>query len=436
MISLAGATVADSGPPEPRVRRAGALVGQHGRALLEVTIVSGLGIVASAGFQVVATRGLGPEGFGLLAAFLAVINIAAIGSAALRNSVAVQVATFPVHRSVIGQRRPDASLIEALVLGAVFSAGLFVASPWLAGSLQSNGAALLLAVGTIIPYFLFARSLGLLQGSGATRDVVWWSTGAQLVQLALAVVVLALGFGAIGILAIFLATIVIASLGSSVQTRQLALNPSTRPFSANSVVVVLLTISFAWLTNVDVILVRSGATELTAGTYAAAAVLVKTTLVLPATLSLYLLPRFVTNRANSRMTRLGVSLSLGVTLASGLLIAGVLTVAGPLIVAVLFGQGYELTVALLPVLALMWVPWAMVQAILVRITSISSRWGLALLVVAIVVQWVGANLLLPDVYAMMILNGSIGVVVLASLFTIHHLSARKSDADAAASAVS
>lgn len=424
--------MAEPAPSEPARGRARTLVAQHGRVLLEITIVSGLGIVASAGFQVVATRGLGPEGFGLLAAFLAVINIVAIGSAALRNSVAVQTASIPVQTPMIGQRRPDASLIEALVLGVVFSAGLAIASPWLAGSLQSNGAALVLAVGTIIPYFLFARSLGLLQGTGATRDVVWWSTGAQLVQLALAIIVLALGFGAIGILAIFLATIVFASLASSVQTRRLTVSPSTRAFSANSVVVVLLTISFAWLTNVDVILVRSGATELMAGSYAAAAVLVKMSLVLPATLSLYLLPRFVTNRANSRVTRLGVSLSLGVALASGLLIAGVLTVAGPLIVGLLFGPGYELTVSLLPALALMWVPWAMIQAILVRITSISSRAGLALLVVAIVVQWAGSSILLPNVYAMMILNGSIGVAVLLGLFVVHHVSARRSDADLAA----
>ncbi len=431
MTSLHVATVTDSSQPKPVAGRGGNVVAQHGRALFEIVLISGLGIVASAGFQVVATRGLGPEGFGLIAAFLAVINIAAIGSAALRNSVAVQVAATLTFAPPIGRRRPDASLIEAAALGSILTAGLLIASPWLAGSLQSNSLALLLTAGTVIPYYLFARSLGLLQGTGKTRAVVWWSTGAQLMQLALAVAVLALGFGAVGILAMFLATILFASLGSSYQTRHLALSPTTRPFSLSSVVVVLLTISYAWLTNVDVILVRSGVAELAAGSYAAAAVLVKTTLILPATLSLYLLPRFVTNRSNSRITRLGVSLSLAITLASGLLIAAILAAAGPAIVVVLFGPGYEMTAALLPLLALTWVPWAMVQAILVRITSIASKAGLAVLVVSIAAQWIGSVALLPNIQAMIVLNGSIGIAVLLLLFAVHRVAAHRSNSDSA-----
>ena len=419
--------VPDTDPLQSRGPGGGNNIRQHGRPLLEIAIVSGFGILASAGFQVVASRGLGPEGFGLLAAFLAVINIAAIGSAALRNSVAVQIAATAGTYQPSGRRRFDASLIEAAVLGTVFTAVLLVASPGLAGALQSNELALLLAAGTVLPYFLFARSLGLLQGRGRTRSVVWWSTGAQVAQLVLAIVALSLGFGAVGILAMFLGTIVFASFSSSYQTRRLALSPATIPFSVNSITVVLLTIAFAWLTNVDVILVRSGTTEVMAGSYAAAAVLVKTTLILPATLSLYLLPRFVTNRNNSRVTRLGVNLSLGITLAGGLLIAGLLWVAGAVIVALLFGEGYEVTIGLLPLLALAWVPWAMVQAILVRITSIGSKAGLGVLLLAIAVQWVGVTLLLPNIYAMIIFNGSVGVAVLLLLFAIHLVLARKSD---------
>lgn len=396
------------------------LFSRHGSALLEIGVASGLGIVASAGFQVVATRGLGPESFGLLAAFLALINIAAIGSSALRNSVAVAVAgshDLPVTRTA---RRHwlDSSLVEALVLGAVCTAGLLIASPWLASSIESNVFALALTAATVAPYFLFARSQGLLQGVGKARAVVWWSTGAQLAQLVLTVIALLLGYNAIAILVIYLFTVVAGTIGSTYHARRFAIT-TRRPFSASSIVVLLLTITFAWLTNVDVILVRAGTSELVAGSFAAAAVLVKTTLILPGMLSLYLLPRFVSNRGNHALTKLGVNVTLAITFAGGLLIFIVLYFAGGMIVSILFGKGYELAVGFLPALALMWLPWAMTQAVLVRITSFASKAGLVVLLLATVVQWIGATALLPDVTAMIILNGSLGVIALASLFAIH-----------------
>jgi O-antigen/teichoic acid export membrane protein len=389
--------------------------------LFEIAVASGLGILASAGFQIVATRGLGPESFGLLAAFLALINIAAIGSSALRNSVAVAVAEsrqLPPARSAA---RPwlDSSLIEAVVLGVVCTIGLLIASPWLASSIESNVLALVLTAATVTPYFLFARSQGLLQGVGNSRAVVWWSTGAQMAQLVLTIVAVLLGYSAVGILVIYLFTVVAGTVGSTYHARHFAIAAAQKPFSVNSTVVLLLTIAFAWLTNVDVILVRAGTSELVAGSFAAAAVLVKTTLILPATLSLYLLPRFVSNRANHGLTKLGVNLTLAVTFAGGLLIFLVLYFAGGLIVSILFGKGYELTVGFLPALALMWLPWAMTQAVLVRITSVASKAGLVVLLLAAVVQWVGDTALLPDITAMIVLNGSLGLLALASLFVIH-----------------
>jgi O-antigen/teichoic acid export membrane protein len=400
--------------------RAG-LFSQHGKALFEIGAASGLGIIASAGFQVVATRGLGPESFGLLAAFLALINIAAIGSSALRNSVAVAMAESRATPSAPATRTRwlDSSLVEALVLGGACTVGVLVASPWLASSIESNVVAMILTAATVTPYFLFARAQGLLQGVGDSRSVVWWSTGAQLGQLVLALIALALGYDAIGILVVFLISVVLGTIGSTYHARKLTITSKRTPFSVSSTVVLLLTIAFAWLTNVDVILVRAGASELVAGSFAAAAVLVKTTLILPATLSLYLLPRFVSSRGNHAMTKLGVNLTLAVTFAGGLVIFLALLLAGELIVAILFGPGYELTVSFLPALALMWLPWAMTQAVLVRITSFASKAGLAVLLLAAVVQWVGSMALLPDVTAMIILNGSLGVVALLSLYGIH-----------------
>lgn len=401
------------------------LFSQHGKALLEIAFASGLGILATAGFQVAMTRGLGPESFGLLASFLALINIAAIGSSALRNSVAVAMAASPPQATATPpRRRLDSSMIEALALGGLCTVAVVMTTPWLASALESNVLALLLAAATITPYFLFSRHLGLLQGTGDSRSVVWWTTGAQLAQLALALVALALGYDAIGILVVFLVTAILATAGSGRQARGLRVAPTTRPFSIDSSVVLLLTIAGAWLTNVDVILVRSGASELVAGSYAAATMLVKTVLILPATLSLYLLPRFVRSRGDHALTRLGVTLTMAITLAGGLLIFLVLVVAGPAIVTFLFGSAYRLAIDFLPALALMWLPWALVQALLVRITSLASKGGLVVLVVAAAGQWIGVSAMLPDITAMVTLNGSLGVVVLLTLFAIHLFTTR------------
>lgn len=408
------------------MKRFSALFSQHGRPLLVIAVVSALGIVASAGIQIVASRGLGPQGFGLLASFLALINVVAIGSAALRNSVAVIMAETQFSTSKINSRPRliDTSMIEAIVLGGICTLGILLVSPLLASSLETNATAFILAAAIVVPYFLFARAQGLLQGSGDSRSVVWWSTSAQVTQLVLAAGALALGYGAIGILVVYLVTVILGTIGSTLQAKSLSIPRTRKPFSMNSSVVLLLTITFAWLTNVDVILVRSGTSELVAGSFAAAAVLVKTTLILPATLSLYLLPKFVNRRHDASMTKFGVNATLGITFLSGIAMFVLVLLAGPFLVSLLFGPEFRLSSDFLPGMALMWLPWAMSLALLVRITAVASKSGLALLVVVAATQWIGATALLPDILAMMIFNGLVGTATLAVLFIIHILAAR------------
>lgn len=408
------------------MKRISALFSQHGRPLLLIAVVSALGIIASAGIQVVSSRGLGPQGFGLLASFLAIINVVAIGSGALRNSVAVVMAETRLTTPIIDSRRRrlDSSLVEALILGAVCTVGILIVSPLLASSLETNLTALVLTAAIVVPYFLFARAQGLLQGAGDSRSVVWWSTSAQVFQLLLAAGALALGYGATGILVVYFVTVVLGAVGSTYQARRLLIPRIRKPFSVNSSVVLLLTITFAWLTNADVILVRAGTSELVAGSFAAAAVLVKTTLILPATLSLYLLPKFVNRRNDARMTNLGVNATLGITFLSGIAMFVLVAVAGELLVSILFGSEYHLSVTYLPGMALMWLPWAMSLALLMRITAVASKSGLVVLVLVAAAQWVGASALLPDVFAMMFFNGLLGTGTLVGLFVIHVVTAK------------
>jgi O-antigen/teichoic acid export membrane protein len=415
-------------PVDPPVERGrSGLVSQHGRAIVEIGFVSGLGILATTGFQIVTIRGLGPQAFGLLASFIALINVASIGSSALRNSVAVMTADSSADASTARgvRRRIDGSLVEALVLGAIGTVAILVVAPLLSQSLSSNLVAILVTAAAITPYFLFARAQGRLQGVGDARAVVWWSTGAQVAQLALACLVLVLGFGFIGVLLALLLCAVVGAAGASMQARRFGIPPVSRPFTMNSTAVLVLTLAFAWLTNADVVLVRGGAPEQIAGAYAAAAVLIKTSLIIPATLSLYLLPRFVQRRGDASMTQLGVNVILVATFATGALMLIAVLLFGSFIVGLLFGSSYDASIGLLPWFALTWIPWAMAQGVLIRVTAIASRLGLVLMLVAAVAQWLAASILLPDVVGMMIANGCVGLVVFVSLYLIHHVELRK-----------
>ncbi|EYR64768.1 hypothetical protein N866_05160 [Actinotalea ferrariae CF5-4] len=390
---------------------------RHGRALLGVGLVSGVGVAATAAFQFVAIRGLGPAEYAVLASALALLNVASIGSSALRNSVAVAVADAGAASATSARpRRRDGSITEAWVLGAVCTVGLAVAAPLASGGLDVWVLALVALA--VAPYFLFSRAQGLLQGGGRAKAVVLWSSGAQVAQLVLAAVVLLLGGGATVVLAALAFVAVAGAVGSSVQAARERLTTSARPFGRDTTVVMALTIVFAWLISMDVVLVRAGAEPVVAGGYAAAVVVVKSTLIVPATLSLYLLPRFVARRGDAAMSRTGTNVTVMIALAGGLAMVAVVALLGDLVVSV-FGGGYETVGEVLVPLALAWVPWAAIQALLIRVTATRSRTGLAVLLTAALVQWTGARMILPDLMGFIVFSGVLGTVIALALFIVH-----------------
>lgn len=400
------------------------IVARHGRAIAEIAFVSALGIVATTAFQLITIRGLGPETYGVLAAAIALINVAAIGSSALRNSVAVTTAESVLHRDALTEqpstrRRLDGSLIEALALGVIGTIGVFLLAPVIASPGPSGVLVVVLTAAAILPNFLFARAQGRLQGEGDSRSVVWWSSGAQIAQALLALLAVLIGADAILILAILVVTAAAGALGAGLQARRDHLPSRARAFTRSSTIVLLLTVAFAWLTNADVVFVRALTPPTDAGAYAAAAVLIKTTLIIPATLSLYLLPRFVHSRGDAAKTSLGVNVILGVTVLSGIAMFLVMLLFGDLIVGLLYGKDYSLTQQLVVPFALAWIPWALAQAVLVRITAASSRTALGAVLAIIVVQAGLALLTLPSIPLWLTANGIAGLVLFGALFAVH-----------------
>lgn len=401
---------------------------RHGQAFLGVGLISIIGILSSVGFQVLTSRSLGPEAFGLLAAFMAIVGIASTGSSALQNSVAVGAAraNHPIDTVQSSRRRilanVDSSLIEAVILGGSGTLIVLLFAQPLADSLNTGLEAVFLAAATILPAFLLSRSLGILQGSGRSRSVAAWTSTGQAFRLLLIVIVISMSLGAISMLVAVLASTLVITIGSGIQAARTHLKPIGVVFSTDTIVVLLLVITFSWLTNIEVVLVRGGSPELESGSFAAAAVLTKTIFIVPGMMSVYLLPRFVTSRHDREQTNRGLIVSMGIIFIGGIAaFLGLLILATP-ITLLLFGQGYDLTISYLPWLALAYLPWAMSQALLIRLTAISSKASLLVLVMASTIEWLVAIAVLPNIFGMIWLIGTLGIVVLCALTAIHLLS--------------
>lgn len=386
----------------------------HIRALSEIFIFSFVGILATALLQIVLIRGLGVIDFGVFASYMAIVNIVAIGSSALRSSIAVNTATSRGSFSS-SISRFDSSLVESLVSSvfvilviaalSIFGAQTQFDDPWM----------FLFLVVTIFPTFLFARGQGLIQGDGRSREVVLWTTGIQVFLLVLATIGVIAGARVYFMVAAVFFTTAIGAVGTSWQAKVLRLRTGARPFGGTTLTVLILATVFAWVTNIDVFLVSESSSSEAAGFYAASATLVKTTFIIPSMLALYLLPRFARVSQGAQGTKAGVFVSLAITGLSSVLFFVVFLLTGEPIVRVLFGESYIDSASLLPWLALMWLPWAMSQALLIRLTAIASKVAATALTLTAVIQIIGASLTLPDLYQFMFFNGILGSVTFFAL---------------------
>lgn len=400
---------------DPRKDGIGRHIRSHARGLLAVGIASVIGILASFLFQVVAARYLGAADFGLFSAFLAIVNVAAVGSAALQNLITVQTADSIRTGSAARSRRRWP--IEAIVLGTAGGAAVALLAPVLAGSLDTTLTVVLAAAVTIPLSFVFADALGLLQGTGDVARAVWWTTISQVARIVAIIAAIAIGGGLAGVVGAVLVAMVIALVGALWSARRVA-RPSKGVFSTTGATIIVLTIAFAWLTNADVFLLRVSAPADIAGNYAAAAVLVKAGFLLPSTLALYLLPRFTRNRDNVALTRVGVYASLGVSLLTGLAMTLAFLILGTWIVRFLYGPSYTLAAEILVPLSIAYIPWIAAQGMLIKMTSVASKTAAAALLVAVGCQWIAFQATIPDIGAMLIALGAIGAAVLVTFLVI------------------
>ncbi|MGC0368031.1 lipopolysaccharide biosynthesis protein [Microbacterium sp. SLBN-111] len=389
----------------------GGHVRAHAVALAAVGVASAVGAIAAFAFHVVTARFLGAADFSLLAAFWSIVNVAAIGSSALQNSVAVETARLGAVRAAPSRFRLP---LDAVVVGLAGGVLVSVLSPLLASALDANTAIVLTAAVTVPLSFLFAAYLGRIQGTGRAAATVGWSTASLVFRVVLAVPALVLGAGVGGAAGAVVAGTGLAVIGAAVSARR-APAPSRSIFTADGVTIMVITVALAWLTSSDVFFMRMLTPPDFAGAYASVAVLVKSSFILPSTLSLYLLPRFARNRGEADLTRLGVLVSLLASAAAAVAVVVVFLLIGGPLIDVLYGSAYAEAKSLLLPVAIAYVPWIVLQGLLIQLISDASRAAAVVLVIAVGVQAAVFFAFLPAMGPALIGFGVLGAVLCAVL---------------------
>lgn len=383
-----------------------------------MVVLTGIGIVSTAAFQLLVIRRLGPEGFGMLASYLALINVASIGSSAVRSSVAVGAARADLQ--AVGSKR-DRTLWESAAYGLAFSAAVVVMlftgayNSWVAGALVAL---------SVIPYFIFARAQGLMQGNHRVTRVLAWSTGAQLGQLLGALAAMLLGLGWLGVLAATMLTALLGALCSTRDVQKLSLVSFAKPFTPVAVRALTITIAFTWLISMDVTWVQQFGSATSAGEYGAIVSLVKVGFLVPTTLALYLLPRFARNIDDSKFQARALGWSAAAATVSGGGFALVLWL-WPGVITIFFGSAYANAGSIAFLIALAYLPWVVAQAITTQLTAQGSPLAAIVLIIAAAVQYVVARLVLPDLNAWILAHGMIGlavVIIFTLMFRLQHRS--------------
>ena len=384
--------------------------------------MSALGILATFAFQVIVARQLSPAEFGLVAAFLALVNIAAIGAGALQNAIAVQVAKSPqVEAKRLRLPAPrriqlDSTTYEAAILGGVGALIVVLSSDPLSQALNTSPDVILVAALTIPLSFFFSRDLGILQGLHRTNATVGWSTLASILRLfvtSIAVVALSTAWSAIIAIAL---TLIMVTIALSVDTKRIGHTTVHRPFDAKTSIVILATLLFAWLTNVDVIFIRAFTDPDSAGTYAVAATVVKASLIVPRTISLWLLPKLAGSSPTRSASGFNETLAISITGTLGL--AAILLLWGQPLFTFVFGAQYSMSNNFLALVGVTFTPWVACQAILIR-SNAHPRWlSILVLMLGAACQAAVFTALLPNMSAALIGSAVVGLIVSIALFAI------------------
>jgi O-antigen/teichoic acid export membrane protein len=315
-------------------------------------------------YNVACIRYLGSRVYGDVAAVLALAALVALPLGSMQILLAREVAQVPFGRAGGLLRRW--TLRAALGAVAVLALGVALLTPLQDALNITSRSALAIGLVGITFAILGAVLFGVLQGRLRFGSLAVTYGVGGLAKPVLVVPALLLGFGAVGALAVNSIAGLIAVLIGAWALRDLwsaGTEHDAPPHDVRQMVVMLVgSLAFASLTNADILLAKYFLDDASAGVYAAAALVGKAVLFLPAAIVTVLLPKAAL-RESVGATSQGILLaSAGVTLVVTLSATAVLAIVPEKTIVWAFGGEFAESTELLG-----WFGLAMTAAALVNV---------------------------------------------------------------------
>jgi O-antigen/teichoic acid export membrane protein len=389
--------------------RAGAIVA------LATIVMNG----ASYLYNVACIRYLGSRVYGDVAAVLALSALVALPLGSMQILLAREVAQVPAGRAGGLLRRW--TLRAALGALAVLALGTALLTPLQDALNISSRSALAIGLVGIVFAVLGAVLFGVLQGALRFGSLAVTYGIGGLAKPILVVPALLLGFGAVGALAVNSIAGLIAVLIGAWALHDLwsaGAEGDVPPRDVRQMVVMLVgSLAFASLTNADILLANYFLDDASAGVYAAAALVGKAVLFLPAAVVTVLLPKAALREAVGATSQGILLASAGVTLVVTLAATGVLALVPEKTLVWAFGGEFAESTELLG-----WFGLAMTAAALVNVylavyfAQRDPRFPLLVLGAA-VAQVVGVSLFHSSPLSIVLVT----LVCAASVLVVHEL---------------
>lgn len=317
-----------------------------------------------------ASRWLGPAGYGEFASLLAAQLVLAVPALALQTVVA---------REAVRGKSADTLRSLGYRCAAIVAVLAVVLTPAMAWLLDTGTVAAFSALVTAPMLVLLATEQGLLQGHGRFGVLSAVLAGAGVMKVLPAVAVLALGGAAA-------AALVASAAGTAVLVVVVRVLDRTAPVSENAtsrigVVSVLaasqVQLALIALSSLDLLVVRVVLSEYDAGVYALGAVATKAAFWLPQAVGVVLYPKMANPAQSAQAVRTALAVLVGI---GAVLVLGA-ALAGPL-VPILVGDAYAAVAPMLWAFALHGAVLAVLQcALLSAIASERTR--------VAVLAWIG-----------------------------------------------
>ncbi len=398
-------TTSEGEPPAPIVSpRTGLAIG------LAVIV----GNLSNYSFQIIAGRQLTVEQYGLLGGFLAVVTVITVSASSLQIVSARSLAAGEAVRST---RPLDGLTRAALKAAAVIALCVLVLSP-LIGSLLRVGIVPVVLLGLYVtPACIDSIAAGRLQGLRRFAGLAVYSASQGVAKVVFSAAVLIAGAQVQGLLAtVIISSTVIAVIGlratsgaGAVETRLLS-QEARRSFAA---------IALFWLIlSIDVPIARANFDGVEAGIYAAASVLGKAVLWLPALVAQLVFPSLAQSSDSLDRTRYLMRRSAALVLAISTLSVGSLYLLGEPLFRFLYGDRYVAASDIAWKIGLAVVPLAFVNLVMYLLLAQQHVRYLRFFVAAVVAEVIALQVVpsTPGWYAVVL--GAVGIGLLVPVVAI------------------